>query len=37
MKTKICSKCKKELSISKFNKDKKYKDGLQPYCKKCFY
>jgi hypothetical protein len=32
---KICSKCKKLLSISEFNKNKKYIDGLTSYCKNC--
>lgn len=33
--TKVCSKCKKELCISKFTKNKSRKDGLCTYCKKC--
>lgn len=33
--TKICSKCKRELPISEFNKDKSRVDGLQNYCKGC--
>ena len=33
--TKICSKCKKELPIEMFYKDKKTIDGLRSYCKEC--
>lgn len=33
--TKICSKCGRELPLSEFNKCKRNKDGLQPYCKDC--
>lgn len=33
--TKICSKCKKELPIDMFGKNKNAIDGLQWYCKKC--
>lgn len=33
--TKVCSRCKRELPISEFSKDKRSKDGLQCYCKKC--
>ena len=33
--TKICSKCGRELPISKFSKRKSSKDGLQAYCKEC--
>lgn len=32
---KICSKCKLELSIDKFNKDKKSSDNLSYWCKNC--
>lgn len=32
---KICSKCKKELPISEFSKNKATKDRLNCYCKKC--
>ena len=32
---KKCSICKKTLSISKFYKSKKTKDGLEDYCKNC--
>lgn len=32
--TKICSKCKKELPIDMFGKNKNAIDGLQWYCKK---
>lgn len=35
MKTKICSGCKEELTLDKFCKDKKSKDGKQSCCKKC--
>jgi len=35
MKTKICSKCKKRLSVSKFSKQTSRKDGLQSKCQKC--
>jgi hypothetical protein len=34
--SKICVKCKKTLSIKKFNSDKYNTDGLQTYCKECF-
>lgn len=33
--TKICSKCKRELPIEMFNKDKIQKDGLYCSCKEC--
>lgn len=33
--TKICSKCKKELPISEFGKNKATKDGFICSCKKC--
>ena len=32
---KTCSKCKIEKSLSEFNKQKRAKDGLHTYCKKC--
>lgn len=32
---KVCSKCKRELMVDSFYKDKSRKDGLQSYCKKC--
>lgn len=32
---KICSNCKKELSLSSFYKDKHRKDGHYPRCKQC--
>lgn len=35
MKTKICSKCKEELSINEFSRDKTSKDGLNHYCRAC--
>ena len=33
--TKICSKCKRELPISEFGKNKTTKDGLNSWCKLC--
>jgi hypothetical protein len=33
--TKICSKCKVEKDVDEFPRDKKYKDGLYCWCKKC--
>ena len=33
--TKICSKCKKELPIDHFQKDKSKSDGLNTRCKDC--
>ena len=33
--TKVCSKCKRELPISEFNKNKSEPDGLNVYCKIC--
>jgi len=35
MKTKICSKCKKDLKTNQFIKDNNRKDRLYPYCKNC--
>jgi len=35
MRTKICNRCGRELSLDNFSKCKKNKDGLQFYCKKC--
>ena len=35
LKNKTCSRCYKELSITKFYKRKIYKDGLDCWCKKC--
>jgi len=32
---KVCSKCKEELDVSEFYKDKRAKDGLYSSCKKC--
>jgi hypothetical protein len=32
---KTCTKCKKELSVDLFRKDKTKKDGLSPSCKEC--
>ena len=34
-KTKICTKCNRELSIECFNKCKTTKDGLQCWCREC--
>ena len=34
--TKICSRCKKELPLKMFGRDKSNNDGLSVYCKKCF-
>ena len=34
-KTKVCSKCGKELPISEFYINNRTPDGLQYYCKKC--
>ena len=33
--TKVCAKCKKELPLVEFWKDKQNKDGLKVYCKSC--
>lgn len=35
METKICYKCKKELPVEFFEKNRTRKDGLQSACKKC--
>lgn len=35
MDTKICGRCKKEKSISEFNKNTKAKDGLGRWCREC--
>lgn len=35
MKTKICTKCKKEKSLNKFYKATAHLDGLTYYCKSC--
>jgi len=37
METKVCFKCKMELPISRFSKNKYRKDGLQTGCKICMY
>lgn len=34
-KTKKCSKCNTFFSLDNFNKDKKRKDGLDPWCRGC--
>ena len=33
--TKKCTKCRRELPLSEFNKDKTTKDGLKYWCKSC--
>ena len=30
-----CTKCKKLLELTQFNKKTKYHDGLDPHCKEC--
>jgi len=35
MTTKRCPRCKQEKPVSEFNKDRRAKDGLQSYCRKC--
>ena len=35
MKTKVCSKCGKELPITSFSKQKDMKDGYRNDCKEC--
>lgn len=35
IKTKVCSKCKRELPITEFSKHRRSKDGLQCSCKQC--
>lgn len=35
METKICPKCGRELSVSKFYKNRATKDGYAVYCKEC--
>ena len=35
-KTKVCTKCGRELPLSEFNKDKATKDGLTYWCKLCY-
>lgn len=35
MVTKVCSKCKEELDISQFGKNRSKKNGIQSQCKKC--
>lgn len=36
MKTKTCTKCKKEKSLDEFSPNKQGRYGKQSYCKKCF-
>lgn len=33
--TKICSRCRKELPLNMFGKNKNMNDGMQAYCKEC--
>lgn len=33
--TKICSKCRKELPLDSFHKNKSQSDGLNCYCNEC--
>ena len=33
--TKVCSKCKRELPISEFHKNKSRNDGIYSQCKQC--
>lgn len=35
MKTKVCTKCRLELPLNKFSKNKKRNDGLESICKNC--
>lgn len=35
IKTKLCPKCGRELSVSKFYPNRRAKDGLATYCKEC--
>lgn len=35
MSSKVCTKCKQELPIILYSKDKTRTDGLSPYCKSC--
>lgn len=35
IKTKVCSKCKRELPTTEFHRNKTTKDGLQRHCKEC--
>ena len=35
-KTKVCSKCGRELPLNEFTKFKKSNDGLSSWCKSCF-
>jgi hypothetical protein len=32
---KICCRCRAEKSLSEFNKDRQFKDGLRPFCREC--
>ena len=33
--TKVCAKCRRELPLSEFTKNKSRRDGLQNWCKSC--
>ena len=35
VKTKLCTKCGRELPVSEFNKRARSADGLQIYCREC--
>ena len=35
IKTKVCTKCGRELPITEFHISRRNKDGLQHYCKEC--
>jgi hypothetical protein len=35
MNTKVCSRCKRELPVSRFGKNSRMKDGYQPLCHEC--
>lgn len=34
--TKVCPRCKRELPVSEFYRNKSQSDGLNTYCKECF-
>lgn len=33
--TKVCSRCRRELPVSEFNKNKRNKDGIDNKCRQC--
>lgn len=37
IKTKICTKCNKEQSLTEYHKNKQGKDGRQPRCRTCLH